>query len=53
VLGNGGEDAVPWAVAAVGVVALLGGLLVTLNERDAAQLAAREGANQPSDSEQV
>ncbi len=53
VLGQGGEDALPWTVAAVGIVALVGGLLVALNERDAAQLAAREAPNDPRDSEQV
>ena len=53
VLGQGGENALPWAVATVGVVALLGGLLVILNERDAAQLAAREAAREPTDSGQL
>ena len=37
-----GEDTLPWAVGAAGVVALIGGGLVALNERDAAQLAARQ-----------
>lgn len=49
VLGQAVEDPLPWAVAAVGVVVLLGAGLVTLNERDAAQLAAREAADQVGD----
>ena len=46
VLGRG-DDTLPWAVGAVGVVALIGGALVALNERDAAQLAVREEGRNP------
>jgi hypothetical protein len=42
-----GEDTLPWAVGAAGVVALIGGGLVALNERDAAQLAARVESGNP------
>ncbi|WP_406830499.1 hypothetical protein ABEG17_00260 [Pedococcus sp. KACC 23699] len=46
VLGRG-ENMLPWAVGAAGVVAAIGGGLVALNERDAAQLAAREESGNP------
>lgn len=42
-----GEDTLPWAVGTVGVVALVGGGLAALNERDAALLAARDKSGDP------
>jgi hypothetical protein len=42
-----GLDTMPLAVGAAGVVAVIGGGLVALNERDAAQLAAREEGMDP------
>lgn len=46
VLGRG-EDTLPLAVGAAGVVAVIAGGLVALNERDAAQFAAREESEEP------